>query len=170
MKTNHLHEVVISETDMLDVIYRNQEIDNLVVDQPDWIQKYNQNCKEFGLPPINNWREEADLDLDQYIEQNLSDWSLPPEYAELDIELYMLSKCKTSAQQQRVAYELMEYEARGMQDVLRWMIYFTTTLRENNLVWGVGRGSSVSSYVLFLIGVHRVDSLKYELDLKEFLK
>jgi DNA polymerase III alpha subunit len=37
-------------------------------------------------------------------------------------------------------------------------------------VWGVGRGSSVASYVLFLIGVHRIDSMKYNLDYKEFLR
>jgi len=43
-------------------------------------------------------------------------------------------------------------------------------MRKNNLVWGVGRGSSVSSYLLYLIGVHKVDSYKYRLDIKEFLK
>ena len=43
-------------------------------------------------------------------------------------------------------------------------------MRKNNIVWGVGRGSSVSSYVLFLMGVHKVDSMKYNLDIKDFLK
>ena len=32
-------------------------------------------------------------------------------------------------------------------------------MRENNIVWGVGRGSPVASYVLFLIGVHRINSI-----------
>jgi DNA polymerase III alpha subunit len=45
-----------------------------------------------------------------------------------------------------------------------------TVCKENNIVLGVGRGSSVASYVLYLLGVHRVDSLKYDLDIKEFLK
>ena len=35
---------------------------------------------------------------------------------------------------------------------------------------GVGRGSSVASYILYLIGVHRIDSIKYNLDWKEFLR
>jgi DNA polymerase III alpha subunit len=43
-------------------------------------------------------------------------------------------------------------------------------MRKNKIVWGVGRGSSVASYVLFLIGIHKVNSLKYNLDIKEFLK
>jgi DNA polymerase III alpha subunit len=48
--------------------------------------------------------------------------------------------------------------------------YIVDTLRDNKIIWGVGRGSSVSSYVLYLLGVHRIDSLKYQLDYREFLR
>jgi DNA polymerase III alpha subunit len=44
------------------------------------------------------------------------------------------------------------------------------TFREEKIVWGVGRGSSVASYVLYLLGVHKVDSLKYNLNVDEFLR
>jgi DNA polymerase III alpha subunit len=57
-----------------------------------------------------------------------------------------------------------------MLPVLQFLLYFIDKLKDNNIVWGVGRGSSVSSYVLFLMGVHRIDSVKYNLDIKEFLK
>jgi DNA polymerase III alpha subunit len=50
------------------------------------------------------------------------------------------------------------------------MIYLVDVMRENSVVWGVGRGSSVASYVLYLIGVHKIDSVKYNLDFKEFFK
>ena len=50
------------------------------------------------------------------------------------------------------------------------LIYIIETMRKHELVWGVGRGSSVASYVLYLLGVRKVDSLKYNLDIKEFLK
>jgi len=50
------------------------------------------------------------------------------------------------------------------------MIYIVDMMRKNNLVWGVGRGSSVASYVLYLIGIHKIDSLKYNLNIEEFLK
>ena len=54
--------------------------------------------------------------------------------------------------------------------VLKTMKYVVDTLRANNVVWGVGRGSSVSSYVLFIIGVHKIDSVKYKLPINEFFK
>jgi len=34
----------------------------------------------------------------------------------------------------------------------------------------VGRGSSVSSYILYLIGIHRVDSLRYGFSISDYLK
>jgi DNA polymerase III alpha subunit len=54
--------------------------------------------------------------------------------------------------------------------LLFYLKYLVDAMRENKIVWGVGRGSSVASYVLYLIGVHRIDSIKYDLDIKEFLK
>ena len=54
--------------------------------------------------------------------------------------------------------------------VLKTMKYVVDTLRANNVVWGVGRGSSVASYVLFIIGVHKIDSVKYKLPINEFFK
>ena len=66
--------------------------------------------------------------------------------------------------------ELNAYDERGLIPVLRYMIYLVDTMRENNIVWGVGRGSSVASYVLYLIGIHRINSIQYNLDYKEFLR
>jgi DNA polymerase III alpha subunit len=43
-------------------------------------------------------------------------------------------------------------------------------MRNNNIVWGVGRGSCVSSFVLFLIGIHKINPIYYDLDVSEFLK
>ena len=57
-----------------------------------------------------------------------------------------------------------------MLDLLNYMIYLVDFMRENKIVWGVGRGSSVASYVLYLIGVHKIDSLYYDLDVAEFLR
>jgi DNA polymerase III alpha subunit len=66
--------------------------------------------------------------------------------------------------------ELTEFETRNLFPVLRILIYIIETMRKHKLVWGVGRGSSVASYVLYLLGVHKIDSLKYNLDINEFLK
>ena len=62
------------------------------------------------------------------------------------------------------------YRTRNLYPILQVLIYIIDTMRNNDIVWGVGRGSSVASYVLYILGVHKVDSLKYNLDIKEFLK
>jgi len=170
MRTNQLHQVIVDEADMMDVLYRGEEIKNLVVDHPQWIEQFNNNCAAYGLKGITDWANEVDSTPDKFIQDNLSDWHMPIEYQHFDLENYLLSKCTTAAQRLRVEQELLEYNARDMMTVLRWMKYFVDSLRKNNMVWGVGRGSSVSSYVLFLLDVHRVDSLKYQLDIREFLK
>ena len=95
---------------------------------------------------------------------------MPDYYQRLDIEKYLIEKCKTSQEIERVEQELIEYESRQMYNLLRYMCYLVDFMRENNIVWGVGRGSSVSSYVLFLIGIHKVNSIQYDLDYKEFLR
>ena len=71
---------------------------------------------------------------------------------------------------QRAGDELMKFQDRDLFPMLNFMKYFVDTMRKKNVVWGVGRGSSVASYVLFLIGVHIIDSIYYDLDINEFLK
>jgi DNA polymerase III alpha subunit len=62
------------------------------------------------------------------------------------------------------------FQERNLFDLLRYLKYLVDTLRANNMIWGVGRGSSVASYVLYLLGVHRIDSMFYDLDAREFLR
>jgi|TARA_R110000850_G_scaffold118412_2_gene235454 DNA polymerase III alpha subunit len=170
MRTNELHQVIVSESDMIDVLHRGEVVSNLVVDNPNWITQFNQHCDEYGLPGIAGWQEESIQLPEEYIQDNLSNWHLPVSYATFDLENYLFDKCKTPAQEARIEQELIEFKSRHMMPILCWMKYFIDTLRENDMVWGVGRGSSVASYVLYLLDVHRVDSFKYELDIKEFLK
>jgi DNA polymerase III alpha subunit len=82
----------------------------------------------------------------------------------------LINQCNTEEQRQRVELELELYIKHGMIELLHFMKYLVDTLRKNNVVWGVGRGSSLASYILYLIGVHKVDSIKYNLDINEFLK
>ena len=66
--------------------------------------------------------------------------------------------------------ELTMFKERGLFPVLQLLIYIVDVMRKNNLVWGVGRGSAVASFVLYILGVHKVNSVKYKLDIQEFLK
>jgi DNA polymerase III alpha subunit len=95
---------------------------------------------------------------------------MPDEYKQLDIAEHVLSLCKSDIELQRVGQELLLYQERDLFDLLRYLKYLVDIMRENKLIWGVGRGSSVSSYVLYLLGVHRIDSIYYNLDIAEFLR
>ena len=95
-------------------------------------------------------------------------WFIPDNYKSLNTQSYCLSLCTTEVQSNRVNEEFTYYNQYNMLPVLQSMKFIVDKLRENNVIWGVGRGSSVSSYVLFLLGVHKIDSIKYELDIKEF--
>jgi DNA polymerase III alpha subunit len=95
---------------------------------------------------------------------------MPPEYQNLDIAQWVLEQCTTDSERQRVGEELLMYLDRNLFSLLQYMKYLVDTMRKHNIVWGVGRGSSVASYVLYLIGIHRIDSLYYDLDINEFLR
>jgi DNA polymerase III alpha subunit len=99
-----------------------------------------------------------------------SHWYMPQEYKDMDIAKHILDLCKTQEELQRVGEELLLYADRDLLDLLKYLKYFVDTMRANNVVWGLGRGSSVASYVLYLLGVHRINSMYYDLDIKEFLK
>lgn len=106
-------------------------------------------------------------------------WNIPASYKTLDVNEYLFDKLNTTAAKvsekefnaraQRLVQELKLFKKYSLYDVLRALIYIINTLTLNNVVWGIGRGSSVSSYVLYLIGTHDVDSFAYGLDITDFL-
>lgn len=100
---------------------------------------------------------------------DIKNWYIPYEYKNLDIEEFLVNQCPKE-NYDRLILELDLYRKHQMLDVLRTMKYIVDTLRNNNVIWGVGRGSSVASYVLFLIGVHKIDSVKYNIPIEEFFK
>lgn len=100
---------------------------------------------------------------------NPTQWFIPNEYKVMDMEGFLVNRCPKE-NYDRLLEELSLYKKHDMMPVLNTVKYIVDTLRENNIVWGVGRGSSVASYVLFLIGVHKIDSVKYKLPINEFFK
>jgi DNA polymerase III alpha subunit len=95
---------------------------------------------------------------------------MPAEYQNFDIVNWLFDQCNTQEQQDRVAMEMKLFVQHNMYEVLVYLKYLVDTMRSNKIVWGVGRGSSVSSYILFLIGIHKIDSIKFDLNISEFLK
>ena len=104
-------------------------------------------------------------------------WTLPEAYKYLDLDGYLTELADRverddlyEARLQRLAIEIALFKAHQLDDVLRALIYVIDTLRAKKVVWGVGRGSSCSSYLLFLLGLHDVDPVKYDIKITDFIK
>jgi DNA polymerase III alpha subunit len=106
----------------------------------------------------------------EYDSQNQQNWHMPDEYKELCIAKHILGLCNTQSELQRCGEELLLYQDRNLFNLLKYLNYLVDVMTENNIIWGVGRGSSVSSYVLYKLNVHKVDSMFYKLDVGEFLR
>jgi len=110
------------------------------------------------------------LTFDEFHQKCADEWIFPAVYQQINVHSWLLDKCKTQQEINRVNEEYTLYEERDLIMLLRLFIFLVDYMRKNKFVWGVGRGSSVSSYILYLIGVHRVDSLKYDFDIRDYLK
>jgi hypothetical protein len=124
---------------------------------------------EENIPKLIHYVDPSSsiIDFDNKLQDN---WYIPDEYKAFDIAKFVLDCCKTDEELQRVGEELIKFQERSMFPLLRYCKYLVDTMRKNNIVWGVGRGSSVASYVLYLIGIHRINSLHYDISIDEFLK
>lgn len=169
MKYDACGIAVADSSELCTLLYQNPDaqIDKVYVNDPD---QYNNAVESLfaGFEKLKRYSNTG-IGVDEFDNKMQSTWHMPTEYQQLDIEEYLVSVCPED-NYERLVEEIVEYKARNMLNLLRWLKYFVDTMRKNNLVWGVGRGSSVASYVLYLLGVHKVDSVKYKLDLKEFLR
>lgn len=156
---------IFQEQDIFNMLYKGQleYLDQIFAEPSTEVQAL---FKNLGVSP-----KQVDLYEDQkfFDEANQLEWFMPKDYYPNLVEM-LYGMCDTKEQTDRVSEELTAFIEHGMMDLLFYLKYLVDTLRENNIVWGVGRGSSVASYVLYLIGVHKIDSIKYNLDWREFLR
>jgi len=173
MKINDYGQVEISAEEAFQSLYtaKIKNLDGVYISNE-------QDRNQFNLARETNADRFGDLvslvlpeaTIEEFDQDNQQQWFMPEEYKQLDIVEFLLDKTQNETQYQRVVQELELFAQHNMIDVLKYIKYLVDTMRKNNIVWGVGRGSSVASYVLYLIGIHKVDSIKYELDIHEFLK
>jgi DNA polymerase III alpha subunit len=168
MKVDQYGQHIYNEEDLCNLYLTNPEISikHVLVDSPIHVSEILDltnipTCETYTDPKISVQK----FDLEQQ-----SKWMIPDEYRDFNIAEYVLNLCQTDEELQRVGEELLLYHERNMFPLLVYLKYLVDTLRKHNIVWGVGRGSSVSSYVLFLIGVHRINSIFYDLSINEFLR
>ena len=172
MNYDQFGQAYTTGAELCEILYQQPDVDISKFQLEDWDQ-YNSAVQSTysDLPLVMEYHPyPAGYDIDVFHQTRQSLWSMPQEYLELDIAKWLLDQCKTQEELQRVGKELLLYQERNLFDLLRQLKYVVDTWRKNNIVWGVGRGSSVASYVLYLIGVHRINSIYYDLDVEEFLR
>jgi DNA polymerase III alpha subunit len=170
MKTDQYGQIIYDESDLVNMIMSGATIESLkgMLVEPGM----NLETASAYLEQIPELVEYAftDMTVTEFDEIKQNSWHMPDEYKQLDIAEYILSLCDSEAKLQRCGQELLLFQERNLFDLLRYLKYLVDTLTANRMIWGVGRGSSVASYVLYLLGVHRIDSMFYDLDPTEFLR
>ena len=168
MKTDLYGQLIFNQNDLCELFLQDptRTITNALVDTS---IEFNGFLSLENTPKLTQYKNPNIL-VEEFDRINQSSWHMPKEYYNLDIAKWVLDQCKTEAELQRAGDELIKFQERNMFVLLQYLKYLVDTMRKNNVVWGVGRGSSVASFVLFLIGIHRINSLYYQLDIGEFLK
>ena len=172
MNINEYGAVIVNQEELFKAIYSGKikKIENIFLDDS-CTDQFNSALKQNrdSFAPLQAYTIPEE-DLVSFDQANQLDWFIPKDAVHENLIEMLLGMCKTDQQRTRVEKELELFSQHGMINLLFYLKYLVDTMRENNIVWGVGRGSSVASYVLFLIGIHKIDSIKYNLDIKEFLK
>lgn len=171
MKYDQFGQAYTTTDELANMLYQNPLLDFgrfSVVDA----DQYNNSVKDMyaGFALLRAYHETNANTIEEFDDLMQGNWYMPAEYKDLDIAQWVLDQCQTDSELQRVGEELLLYQERDAFNLLRYLKYMIDTFRNNNIVWGLGRGSSVASYVLYLIGVHKINSMYYDLSIDEFLR
>jgi len=170
--TDEYGRVKIDTDALIEALYAGASTQDVLVTHNEELEQYNTLCERFGK--YEHMIGDANITMKNSPEEEhlrrTSSWNIPDEYLKINLEEYLSEKCNTCEEADRVAEELILFKERGLIPVLLTMIFLVDTWRENNVVWGVGRGSSVCSFVLYLIGINRINPMKYNLSIQDFLR
>ena len=173
MIENKFNELVLNEDDVCDLLMQGRTVESLAKTKVDASVDLEKAALLLDcVPALINYdtlhdESESLEDFDRRLQQT---WHMPNEYKQMDIAAYVLSLCQNEAELQRCGHELLLFQERDLFNLLKFLKYLVDTMIEHRIIWGVGRGSSVASYVLYKLGVHRIDSMFYDLNVEEFLR
>jgi hypothetical protein len=173
MIQNKFDQLVFSDSDVCDLLMQGRDIDsikNVVVDDTVDLEGLVMQADRSQSLLTWSFPYNQDRSVPEFHLKNQLAWHMPDEYKQLDVAAHVLGLCTNETELQRCGQELLLYQERDLFNLLRYLKYLVDIMIENKVIWGVGRGSSVASYVLYKLGVHRVDSLYYNLDINEFLR
>jgi len=163
--------VNLTSENLLDLFYNEIDIKNLNVIHDKKIEEYNSWCKFFNkTDDVIPLLKEPDCPPEEEHKRRSQTWFITDEYLKINVREKLLERSLREEEKIRVNFEMDMFEERKLIPLLQLMFALIDYFRKENIVWGVGRGSSCASYCLYLIGVHKIDSILYDLDIKEFLK
>lgn len=166
-KIDEYGRAVIDGDGLFELWMQGQHENDLVIVSDDAVARYNRECETHSkiehLVSINDQPP-----VSHRVRANT--WMIPDEFKAIDVEAYCVARCTTSDEIARVKHEMGLYRARRLEPLLQAFIHMIDVFRKNNIVWGIGRGSSVASYVLYLIGVHKINPMAHGLTIEEFLR
>ncbi len=176
MHLNQVSDLIFSSKDLIEEIYKgNVDKINLAkvhyaedIDYLSYVEFVQDNkLDDWPVPEPYFGEVRTKEEFDSYMQRR---WYIPADYMNFNIEDYLYSLCVSDDEKDRVKIELDLYKKHNMLPLLIFLKYLVDKLRNHNILWGVGRGSSVASYCLYLLGIHKINSIKYDLDIKEFLR
>ncbi len=150
--------IEVNPDQLVDILLNIQDLNSVFVSEltPD-VQQFN-DLTDYNLTVKT---ESADINID---------WVMPEKYINTNILPIIPEDDLYEERLRRLVQEVGLFESNDMYDVLRILIYVIDIFNEYNIVWGVGRGSSCASYLLYLLDLHLVDPVRYNIDLSEFFK
>lgn len=171
VKTNSYGEEILSSDNLRELILQGKNIHHLTVNFDEDIELFLKHQHQLLKQPVKFLEPtEKTIPFEEYHRAHAEEWLIPEEYKSIDVKHWLLTRCKTNEEAARVELEYEMYLQRDLIMLLRTFIYVVDYMRSNRIIWGVGRGSAVSSYILYLIGIHKVNSIKYNLPITDFLK
>ena len=165
--------MIFDQDDVCDLIMQGRDIalfQNMIVDTSVDIEKASMLLDDIPVLIKYNTLTDRTKSIQEFDCGLQNTWHMPEQYQQLDIAQHILDLCTTDAELQRCGHELLLYQERNLFNLLRFLKYLVDVMTANSVIWGVGRGSSVASYVLYKLEVHKIDSMFYELDIEEFLR
>jgi DNA polymerase III alpha subunit len=161
-------QLLASVEELIELMLCDTDLTNVVVDDAERISRYNDHCKKFDKQEFNFSPHQTPLNIHKFHNERITEWL--NEYADDSIWEELFAKCKTPQEQTRFVEELEEFSRRGMLPLLQNLYSIIQSIDEKGIVRGVGRGSSVASFILYLMEVHFVNPLEYNLPLSDFLR
>jgi len=124
--------------------------------------------------PIEIWEDSGQDTMTGPSEDTFS-WTIPKKFLNLDVgELCITAledkRLTDDIYIERLSWELKKMDEKNMHQFVRCLLYVTHQFKEKGVLWGVGRGSSCASLIMYLLGINKVDPVKYGIPAEEFFK